>query len=381
MFKKRMIVILALAVLLAHAGEVGGMGGKGGEGGEKAGKVSGPSPKREFKVTDYLTGLDACITLAFAPDGRLFFLEKNTGRVRVVKDGSLEPEPWAEFEVDPVGERGLLGLAFDPAFEKNGFVYFYYSVAGSTNNRVVRMKEAGGSGTDPVKVIEIKDHVPASNHNGGNINFGPDGLLYITVGDGGGSPGRSQDDTNLLGKILRVNVRGKLPVRYKKPSDIFYAKGLRNSFDMAWNPANSTLYATENGPVGYDEINRIIGGGNYGWPDETGFSAAGHTYDNPIWDFGLTSVAPTGIVFYPSRGNFPDGYKHNMFVVDYNHGRVYRIRLTGAALDKVRKKDFTVWMSAGFANTGFADITVGPDGSLYLAGFSKIVKIEYVEGE
>jgi glucose/arabinose dehydrogenase len=261
------------------------------------------------------------------------------------------------FEVDPVGERGLLGVAFDPAFEKNRFVYFYYSAPESPNNRVVRMKEVEGRGGEPVKVIEIEDHVPASNHNGGNINFGPRGFLYITVGDGGGSPGRSQDDTNLLGKILRVNVRGELPVRYKKPSDIFYAKGLRNSFDMAWNPANFTLYATENGPVGYDEINRIVRGGNYGWPVEKGFNAD-HIYENPIWDFGLGSVAPTGIVFYPTWGNFPREYRDNMFVVDYNYGRVYRVRLTGAAMDKVRREDFSVW--------------------IYLAGFSKIVKIEYI---
>jgi glucose/arabinose dehydrogenase len=332
MLNKKMIIFLAVAsAFLLSQAYVGG------------GKATGrPDPPEVFKVTDYLTGLKACITLAFAPDGRLFFLEKNTGRVRVVKDG-----------------------------------YFYYSAPESPNNRVVRMKEVEGRGGEPVKVIEIEDHVPASNHNGGNINFGPRGFLYITVGDGGGSPGRSQDDTNLLGKILRVNVRGELPVRYKKPSDIFYAKGLRNSFDMAWNPANFTLYATENGPVGYDEINRIVRGGNYGWPVEKGFNAD-HIYENPIWDFGLGSVAPTGIVFYPTWGNFPREYRDNMFVVDYNYGRVYRIRLTGYGLDKVRREDFSVWMPAGFADTEFADITVGPDGALYLAGFSKIVKIEYI---
>ncbi len=329
-----------------------------------------------FKVTDFLTGLDICITLEFSPDGRLFFLEKNSGRVRVVKDGRLIPEPWAEIEVDGHGERGLLGIAFDPAFAENKYVYLYYSVPRSTDNRVIRMTEISGKGVEPVKVLEIEDFVAATNHNGGDIEFGPDNMLYISVGDGGGAPGRSQDPGNLLGKILRVDPRTPLPIRYKKPSDIFYALGLRNSFRMAWNPMSQTLYATENGPVGRDEINLLEAGGNYGWPVEKGFKE-GHKYSNPIWDFGLMGVAPTGIVFYPQRGNFPNEFKGNMIVTDYNHGRLYRIVLSGENLDRIEKKDFHLWMKAGFADTQFADITVGPDGALYLAGFSKIVKISY----
>ncbi|MEE8574630.1 MAG: PQQ-dependent sugar dehydrogenase, partial [Thermodesulfobacteriota bacterium] len=166
-----------------------------------------------FKVSDYLTKLNQCITLAFNPDGRLFFLEK-TGKVRVVSHGVLDPKPWAEIAVDPVSERGLLGIAFDPNFEKNHYVYLFHSVKRSNNNRVIRMTEREGRGVNPVTVLEIPDHIRAANHNGGNITFGPDGFLYITVGDGGGWPGRSQDDTNLLGKILRVDVRGTLPVTY-----------------------------------------------------------------------------------------------------------------------------------------------------------------------
>ncbi len=352
--------------------------------GEQTGSVAKAG---SFIVSDYLSGLDVCITIAFSPDSgnspdntsRLFYLEKNSGRVRVVRDGKLDPKPWASLKVDPGGERGLLGIVFDPLFKENGYVYFYYSVPGSGNNRVVRLKEIQGRGVEESTVLEIEDFVRATNHNGGNINFGPDGFLYITVGDGGGSPGRSQDDTNLLGKILRVDVRGPLPVtpnKSGKPSDIFYAKGLRNSFDMAWNPANDTLYATENGPIGRDEINRITGGGNYGWPEEKGQNKS-NVYTNPLWDFGLFSVAPTGITFYPEWGNFPDQYKGTMFVTDYNKGRVYNIRLTGKGLDRIRKEDFIIWQKKQFAGTGFADIIVGPDGALYLAGFTKIVKIEY----
>lgn len=339
--------------------------------------ASAMSESPSFKVTDFLTGLEICITLEFSPDKRLFFLEKNSGRVRVVKDGRLLAEPWAEIEVDGRGERGLLGIAFDPAFDKNKYVYLYYSVPGSTNNAVLRLTERDGQGVDPTKVLEIEDFISATNHNGGDIKFGPDNMLYITVGDGGGAPGRSQEIDNLLGKILRVDIRGELPIRYDKPSDIFYALGLRNSFRMAWNPLSRTLYATENGPIGRDEINAIVEGGNYGWPAEKGFKER-HRYSNPIWDFGLRGVAPTGIVFYPEWGNFPIEFKGNMIVTDYNFGRLYRIVLSGANLDRIEKKDFHLWMKAGFADTTFADITVGPDGALYLAGFHKIVKIQYL---
>lgn len=328
-----------------------------------------------FKATDYLTGLNQCITLGFAPDGRLFFLEKS-GRVRVVENGRLLAEPWAEIAVDQASERGLLGIAFDPDFKTNRFAYLYYSVKHGTDNRVVRMRDANGRGVEPVTVLDIKDHIKEANHNGGNLTFGPDGFLYITVGDGGGWPGRSQDDGNLLGKILRVDVRGALPVTYKKPSDIFYAKGLRNSFDMAWNPANGVLYATENGPIGRDEINMIVRGGDYGWPTETGRNKS-NRFKNPIWDFGIRSVAPTGITFYPKDGNFPAEYRGNMFVTDYNYGRVYRIKLPGERLDAIRAEDMTIFMPERFADAVFADVTVGPDGALYLAGFFKIVRISY----
>jgi glucose/arabinose dehydrogenase len=329
-----------------------------------------------FEVSDFLTDLNICITLEFSPDGRLFFLEKNSGMVRVVKDGVLLSEPWAAIEVDGSGERGLLGIAFDPEFAKNHYVYLYYSVPGSTNNRVIRLREKDGKGVETTTVLEIEDFVRATNHNGGDIKFGPDDMLYISVGDGGGAPGRSQDSDNLLGKILRIDPRGTLPIEYKEPSDIFYALGLRNSFRMAWNPENRTLYATENGPIGRDEINRIEAGGNYGWPSEKGLKR-NPRYLNPIWDFGIRSVAPTGIVFYPEWGSFPKEFKGNMIVADYNFGRIYRIFLSGKNLEKIEEKDFHVWMEAGFANTQFADITIGPDGAIYLAGFSKIVKIEY----
>ena len=328
-----------------------------------------------FVIRDFIDGLDQCITVSFAPDGRLFYLEK-PGRVWFIENGMTRF--FAGLKVDTSGERGLLGIAFDPDFTQNGFIYFYYSVKESLNNRVVRMKEVGGKGTDETLVLEIEDFMKASNHNGGDIKFGPDNMLYVTVGDGGGSPGRSQNTTNLLGKILRIDPRAPLPIKYNSPEDIFYARGLRNSFRMAWNPYNQTLYATENGPIGRDEINRITEGGNYGWPREKGFRPR-NRFINPMWDFGPRAVSPTGITFYPWWGNFPGEYHGNAFITDYNYGRIYRVKLTGKQLEIIEPKNMQIWKEEGFASTTFADITVGPDGALYLAGFSKIVRIGWEE--
>ncbi len=345
----------------------------------------------EFKVSTVADNVDIAVSIAFAPDWRLFYLEKNTGNVRVITDGKLDPVPWATIEVDPEGERGLLDIAFDPYFKTNGYIYFYHSVKNSRNNRVVRLKESGIRGKEMVTVLEIPDHISATNHNGGGIAFEPPNhsgfgktYLYVSVGDGGGRPGRSQEDTNLLGKVLKINVRGLLPITYNSPAQLFYAKGLRNSFGITWNKENNTLYGTENGPIGRDEINRLTEGSNYGWPIEVGFDKD-NIHSQPLWDFGLLSVAPTGITFYPTSGNFPKKYKGNMFVTDYNKGRVYRIKLSGKNLDRIKEKDFEIWLKDEIKEAApeitFADIAVGPDGAIYLAGFTKIIKIEYSKGE
>src|SRR5262249_31141823 len=145
--------------------------------------------------------------MAFAPDGRLFVCEQ-TGDLRVVQsDGTLEPTPFVHLEVDSEGERGLLGIAFDPEFVNNQYVYVYYTVPGTPpHNRVSRFTADGDMAIpdSQVNILEIDDLSEASNHNGGAIHFGLDEKLYIGVGENAYPP-NAQDPSNLLGKILRIN--------------------------------------------------------------------------------------------------------------------------------------------------------------------------------
>ncbi len=328
-----------------------------------------------FLVSDFVDGINVASDLEFAPDGRLFFLEKNTGKVRVVKDGALEPEPWAVFSVDNRGERGLLGMAFDPDFENNGFVYFFYSPARSSINRIVRLKEVDGKGADPVTVIEIEESSQDPSNNGGRMSFGPDGMLYVSTGDRGMAD-LAQKKTSLLGKILRLDTHGPLPLKADDPESVIFASGFRMATGMAWNPLNKKLYVTDRGPVGHDEINLVEEGADYGWPKELGKEMT-NKRKNPLWDFGRRGISPSSLVFYPEGGSFPEAHKGNLFIVDNRIGGIYRARLSGKRLNRIRKDALTMWMPDGFSRTLLNDITVGPDGALYIAGNSKIVKIDY----
>ncbi len=340
-----------------------------------------------FTLTTVTSGLNQAITIRFAPDGRMFYLDQYVGQVRIMSNVSgnyvLNPTPWATIAVDSIAgsERGLLGICFDPNFTTNHYIYFYHSVSGSYDNRVIRLTEDTtthlANPLSIVTVLEITDSNPATNHNGGNLTFGPDTMLYITVGDGGGSPGtRSQDTTIFQGKILHVNPYGTLPVPYIIPSQLFYCLGLRNSFDMAWNPVNNVLYASENGPTENDEINRIVLGGNYGWPTVEGYSSDTR-FINPIFDFSsTTTVAPTGICFYPASGYFPAKYHNDIFLVDVNYGNIWHFKLMGANLDSIDTANSDLPFGRVPPYT-YADIEPGPDGNLYLAAFTSIQKLSY----
>lgn len=270
-------------------------------------------------VIAIVTGLEIPWAVDLAPDGRLFVTER-PGRVRIVRmegnTATLQPEPWATVQTraSTNTERGLLGIALDPDFTKNGFVYLYYSYRGSgtaTLNRLVRMHDANGVGVDESVLL---DAIPGSEqHDGGRLKFGPDGKLYLTVGDGEVDT-RAQDNGSPNGKVLRLNTDGSPASGNPFGGSPVWSFGHRNPQGIAWQPDTGALYETEHGPSGVfplccqDEVNLIERGKNYGWPIVTGQPHDARYVDPLVWSGRTDTWAPSGATFMtkpgPLRGSF-----------------------------------------------------------------------------
>ncbi|HEY8401349.1 MAG TPA: PQQ-dependent sugar dehydrogenase [Cytophagaceae bacterium] len=260
-----------------------------------------------FKLTVLAAPVISPVYLTHAADGsgRLFFLEQH-GRIRIIKNGNLIEKPFLDIsskivsQSNTYSERGLLGLAFHPDYKNNGKFYVYYSAPsqGRGDNHTSVISEFKVSSNPDI--ADTKERVimtfgqPESNHNGGQLLFGKDGYLYIGSGDGGGGGdkhgimGNAQDLSNLLGKILRVDINGKEP--YTIPADNpfvgksknargeIWAYGLRNPWRFSVDKETGTMYCGDVGQNKYEEINIIEKGGNYGWRKYEGF----HVYDEDM---------------------------------------------------------------------------------------------------
>ncbi|MBI1886213.1 MAG: PQQ-dependent sugar dehydrogenase [Chloroflexi bacterium] len=320
-----------------------------------------PVPQPELTV--FVDGVDFAVDLEFAPDGRLFYNELRTGRVRTVEGGRLQPEPLATLNVQATGEHGLLGLALDPDFQSNRYVYVFFTVPDETGaaveQRVVRFTEMDGRGTDRTVILK---GLPAGGccHNGGRLAFGPDGKLYVSLGDAG-SPDLAQDLDSLAGKILRVNRDGSTPNDNPFPGSPVYARGIRNSFGLAFHPKTGELFATDNGPAGHDELNVIVAGGNYGWPLVTGIAGARSLLD-PIFATGDDSIAPTGVTVYRGHVYFCSYNDTTLLLVPADEVRAVRRGEKSA----VQPRD--TGLPCGL------DVTAGPDGALYFSDGENIYR-------
>ncbi|MDI7277116.1 MAG: PQQ-dependent sugar dehydrogenase, partial [Anaerolineae bacterium] len=257
-----------------------------------------PGPGAEPAVEVLAQGLDTPWAIDFAPDGRLFVTER-PGRIRIVREGRLDPDPWLTLDVAEVGEAGLLGLALDPQFAENGYVYVahtYRTAEGGLRNRLVRLREDPATGRGGLDRVLLDGVGGANLHDGGRVRFGPDGKLYWTTGDAE-EPGRAQDTQSLNGKILRLNPDGSVPEDNPFAGSPVYSYGHRNPQGLAWHPDTGRLYATEHGPQANDEVNLIEARRNYGWPLASGEQAAAQTVPPLITSGAGDTWAPAGASF------------------------------------------------------------------------------------
>jgi glucose/arabinose dehydrogenase len=320
-------------------------------------------------------GFPVCLT--FPPDrsNRIFFTEKNNGRVRIIRNDTLLPEPYVTVSVTGSGEQGLLGLTFHPEYPDSPYFYIYYTRPGDRANQLVRYREVSGIATTPETLMVVPRLTAATNHNGGNIHFGTDGKLYVTIGEYA-VPTNAQDTSNVnkRGKIHRLNYDGTIPSDNPFPGNTLYVYGVRNSFDFFFDPLSGRCYATENGPSCDDEINLIEAGGNYGWPNDGNCTYSGDPqYKKPLYYWFTNLPAVTGICVYHGKA-FPQ-YEGKLFVASYNDGALYFFTLNTAG-DSIIGGPTTL---IDF-NSGLNDVEVDERGYIYLTngtygGASRIFRL------
>ena len=313
-----------------------------------------PEPPKNNTQNQFIeilaTNLEKPWSIDFA-DKRIFISEKG-GTIRVIDSGELLDDPLVTLRTADVFDGGLLGIAVHPNFEQNNILYAYYTYSeeGELWNKLIQIKESDS------KIIEAKtilDKVPGSSFsNGGIIKFGPDSKLYVGTGIVSDLSHESQNLESLQGKILRLNDDGTVPDDNPFDDSLVYSYGHRNPKGMAWDSLGN-FYLTEIGPTKNDEINLIIAGKNYGWPDVQCHSTNAE-FVNPLKCFD-PSLEPAGIIFYTGDKL---GLENFMILASQKASNLYKaevdengVNLEGSILSGVGR---------------IRDVAQGPDGYLYV---------------
>ncbi len=337
--------------------------------------------------------------MAFAPDGRLFYAEHWTGNIRILTpDGNLLTQPFAHVESGGINQLGFSGLAIDPEFESNHYVYAYFfhltapgSLTGSP--MVVRFTDSANVGEDETVIV---DKLPekGSEHPfsvNGALHFGPDGFLYLTLGDYDVPDDRGplglelpQDLGTPIGKVLRVNKEdgsaapGNPFLGQTGVDERIYAYGFRQPFDFTFHPQSRRMYGGDNNAgVTCEELNIVKSGGNHGWPqgqfpyvdcDLREQVPAIHyfSFDGRAADSFESAVAVTGMEFisgsaYPTLGD-------SLLVCESRTQLMRRLVLSGPGFDQVTGGDV-------LANDCWWDIAVSPDGIAYYSNLMEIRRL------
>ena len=288
-------------------------------------------------------GLDYAVNIAFAPDGTAFVADKDVGEIRVVRDGEVLDEPFATVDTfAPVNEMGLLGVAVHPDFPSEPWVYAYYSDANENRNRLVRFRADGDVAVERQGLLDL---LPTTFgiHNGGDLAFGLDGMLYVTVGEGSAQD-LAQEVNGIGGRILRLNPDGSIPednpLGTNNPT---FANGIRNSFGVCVDPSSGDVWATDNGPSTDDELNLVDPGANLGWPVQLG-PGGEPEFRDPVLSFTPTIVI-TGCAVTGDDLFFGEGYA----------GNLHRMPLPGPDEQIV-----------GRFEGGITAVAVAPDGAIWV---------------
>ncbi|HET6478968.1 MAG TPA: PQQ-dependent sugar dehydrogenase [Actinoplanes sp.] len=289
------------------------------------------------KPQTIVSGLEVPWGLAFLPDGSALVSERESANIRQIPAGGGSPRRVRHLDgVEADGEGGLLGIAVDPDYAHNKYVYAYFTAA--RDNRIVRFTLAGGN---PKVIFDGIDK--ARIHNGGRIAFGPDGFLYVGTGDAGnGSESQDWDDVN--GKILRITRDGQAAPGNPRAGSPVWSMGHRNVQGLAWGQ-DKRMYGIEFGQNTWDEVNVIQPGKNYGWPEVEG-RAGDPKYVDPIVQWRTDDASPSGAV---AAGN-------TLYVAGLRGERLWTVPLGGGAPQAQFNGEY------GRLRT----VAVAPDGALWL---------------
>jgi glucose/arabinose dehydrogenase len=378
-----------------------------------------------LKVEQVAQGLDTPTTMAFVGPDDFLVLEKDKGTVIRVVNGRILEKPLLDVDVANSVERGMCGIAVFKTSSKT-YVFLYFTEINGKDgddrkgkepegNRLYRYELVDDRLVDPVLLLDLPA-IPGTRHNGGAIEIGPDQNIYIPVGDIDGSfstfytATQTQNFADGIAAdgrsgILRVTQDGK-PVGEgilgdSMPLRLYYAYGIRNSFGLDFDPITGSLWDTENGPHEGDEINLVNPGFNSGWQEIVGFSSSQKKFDVPklvtfdgkgkyeepklVW---AHSTGLTSLIFLDSE-KLGTQYRNDMFVGDVHNGRIYHFKLNDERNDLLLPKALAgkfienptnsgaedILFGAGFG--GITDLTVGPDGYLYIVsiGQGKVFRI------
>ncbi|MBK8809970.1 MAG: PQQ-dependent sugar dehydrogenase [Acidobacteria bacterium] len=319
----------------------------------------------KFRLETVATGLEVPWGLAFLPDGRILVTER-PGRVRLIENGKLKPEPIFKVpDVEPSGESGLMDIALHPKFNENNFIYLAYAYRGDGKAvKVVRYRFDGATLVEPKIILE---NMPAAQfHAGTRARFGPDGKLYITVGDAT-DWNLAQRTDSLGGKTLRLNDDGTVPsdnpfVKDKSVRPEIYSLGHRNAQGLAWS-ADGLMFQTEHGPSsfegrggGADEFNLVEAGKNYGWPEIYG-TMAKEGMVAPLIEY-TPACAPGSLLIY--KGDKFPALKGSAIFGCLRGARLIRVKLDGRKI--VGQENLLEGLLSRIREVGES-----PDGFIYFA--------------